>query len=241
MTATIVLVHGAWHGGWCWEPVASLLRADGHTVVAPDLPGHGADDGPFTDLHGDAERVRAAVSGCAGDVLLVGHSYGGAVITEAGTHPAVARLVYLAAFCIDEDESCAAALAEDPAAQSISHAGRPDLGAGIVVDDEGVTTVARSTAEACFYNDCDPDTTRWALDRLGGQPMLNLTQAPATAAWRQRQATYVVCAHDAAVHPELQRLLARRCDDVEEWPLDHSPFLSDPRRTADLLGALASG
>ena len=58
MTARVVLVHGAWHGAWCWAPVVDLLRAEGVDVVAVDLPGHGADRGPLTDLHGDAARVR---------------------------------------------------------------------------------------------------------------------------------------------------------------------------------------
>jgi Alpha/beta hydrolase family len=77
------------------------------------------------------------------------------------------------------------------------------------------------------------------LARLGAQPMLNLTQSPAAITWRDRPTTYVVCDHDQIVHPDLQRLMACRCDRVETWPLDHSPFLSDPERVATLLVGLA--
>jgi len=239
MSATIVLVHGAWHGAWCWDPVAAVLRHRGYDVVALDLPGHGSDPGPFQDLHGDANSVRSALETIDGEVVLVGHSYGGAVVTEAGTHPAVARLVYLAAFCIDEHESCAAALHDDPEAAAISHAGRPDLGDVIVLADDGTCTLTREGAAECLYNDCDPTSTEWALDRIGAQPMVNLTQSPAVAAWRTQPSTYVVCEDDQTVHPELQTLLARRCEQVERWPLDHSPFLSDPDRVAAMLTALA--
>ena len=105
--ATIVLVHGAWHGAWCWERLTPLLDDAGVTSIAVDLPGHGNDRGPFTDLHGDADRVRETLDDVDGDVVLVGHSYGGCVITDAGAHPDVRHLVYVAAFPLDADESAA--------------------------------------------------------------------------------------------------------------------------------------
>jgi hypothetical protein len=76
MTATVVLVHGAWHGAWCFDRVMPLLREANVPAVAVDLPGHGQDRGPFTDLHGDASRVLAVLDGIDGDVVLLGHSYG---------------------------------------------------------------------------------------------------------------------------------------------------------------------
>jgi len=84
-----VLVHGAWHGAWCWEPAVAALAADGISAVAIDLPGHGNDPGPMGDLHGDAAHVAAVLDALSGPVVLVGHAYGGAVITEAGSHRAV--------------------------------------------------------------------------------------------------------------------------------------------------------
>src|ERR1700724_2435336 len=94
MTATVVLIHGAFHGAWCFDRVMPLLSQANVGAVAVDLPGHGHDIGPFTDLHGDASRVCDVLDRIDGEVVLLGHSYGGAVITEAGVHPAVRHLVY---------------------------------------------------------------------------------------------------------------------------------------------------
>lgn len=77
MAATAVLVLGAWHGGWCFDRELPFLGAAGVPVVAIDLPGHGRDRGPFTDLHGDAARVRTVLDGIEGEVVLLGHSYAG--------------------------------------------------------------------------------------------------------------------------------------------------------------------
>lgn len=166
MSSTIVLVHGAWHGAWCWDRVVGPLRDAGHDELALDLPGHGADPGPLGDLHGDAASVRAALDGVDGDVVLVGHSYGGAVITEAGDHPAVQRLVYVAAFCIDEHESCATAGGDDPRLASISHEGRPSLADAFDIHDDGSITLSPDGAAECLYNDCDQASIDWALARL---------------------------------------------------------------------------
>src|SRR5258708_3580260 len=114
MTATVVLVHGAWHGAWCFERVMPLLADAEVPAIAVDLPGHGADEGPFTDLHGDAARVLAVLNEIEGGVVLLGHSYGGAVITEAGVHPAVTHLVYLCALLPADGASCTAAAVNHP-------------------------------------------------------------------------------------------------------------------------------
>ncbi len=83
----VVLVHGAWHGAWCWAAVQAELDGRGLASLAVDLPGHGASTLPFTDLAGDAAHVADVVARAARPVVLVGHSYGGAVIGEAGAHP----------------------------------------------------------------------------------------------------------------------------------------------------------
>jgi pimeloyl-ACP methyl ester carboxylesterase len=235
-----VLVHGAWHGAWCWERVVDLLREDGISVVPVDLPGHGADPGPLLDLHGDATRVREILDGIDGPAVLVGHSYGGAVITEAGAHPAVSHLVYVCALALDTGETCVSAATSDPDVAGISHEGRPNLGDGLIVDDHGAVTLDPTVAETCLYNDCDSETVAWALDRLGPQPLAALQQSPASVAWHSKPSTYVVCSKDMAIHPELQRILAKRCAASVEWDSDHSPFLSRPEALVDLLGELAS-
>jgi pimeloyl-ACP methyl ester carboxylesterase len=239
MTATVVLVHGAWHGAWCFEREIPLLRAAGIPVVALDLPGHGRDPGPFTDLHGDAARVRAALDGTEGDVVLLGHSYGGAVITEAGVHPAVTHLVYLCALALDSGESCATAAVGE--AKTLSHDGRPTLADGLVNHPDGSTTLTPEAAAACLYNDCDADTVAWAIAHLGPQPMANLGQSPTAVAWRQTPSTYVVCADDQVIHPGLQKILADRCTHSRVWPTGHSPFASRPGLVSGLLTELATG
>ena len=238
--AAVVLVHGAWHGAWCWQPVMDRLRTAGVKAFACDLPGHGFDPGPFGDLHQDAVRVRDLLDSLEPPVVLVGHSYGGAVITEAGDHASVAHLVYLAALALDRDESCLTAAAGEAQAAAVSHEGRPDLGAGLTPGPDNTVTIDRSLAARCLYEDCDDETTRWALDRLCAQPLITLQQPPKAVAWRTRSSTYVVCANDLTVHPGLQRLLARRCTASVEWDCGHSPFLSHPALVADLLSELAT-
>ena len=238
--AAVVLVHGAWHGAWCWQPVMDRLRTAGVKAFACDLPGHGSDPGPFGDLHQDAARVRDLLDTLEPPVVLVGHSYGGAVITEAGDHGSVAYLVYLAALALDQDESCLNAAAGEAQAAIISHEGRPDLGAGLVPGPDDTVSLDRSIAAQCLYEDCDDETTGWALDRLGAQPLITLQQTPDAVAWRTRSSTYIVCANDLTVHPALQRLLASRCTTHVEWDCGHSPFLSHPALVADLLTELAT-
>jgi pimeloyl-ACP methyl ester carboxylesterase len=157
------------------------------------------------------------------------------VITEAGSHPAVAHLVYLAALALDARETCATAAAGEAAAARITHDGRPNLGAGFVIDADGIVTLTRSVAAECLYHDCDEQTMDWALNRLGGQPLLTFQQTPGEVAWRTTPSTYVACARDRAVHPDLQRLLAKRCTSRVEWECGHSPFLSHPDMVAGLV------
>jgi pimeloyl-ACP methyl ester carboxylesterase len=239
MAPAVLFVHGAWHGAWAWDRVLPLLAAEGVDATAIDLPGHGDDTGPLGDLHGDATRVRGELDRLGRDVVLVGHSYGGAVITEAGDHPAVDHLVYIAAFALDTDESCgSAAFAQ---AEGISHEGRPNLETGFVEGPGETVTLDPLVAAMCLYNDCDGDTVAWALARLGPQPRATLVQTPNTVAWRAKPSTYLVCGDDMVVHPDLQRLLAARCSVGAEWPTGHSPFLSRPDLVAGLIAELALG
>ena len=234
-----MLVHGAWHGAWCWEPVLSLLAEQSVDAVAVELPGHGADPGPLSDLHGDAARVREVLDGLDGPAVLVGHSYGGVVITEAGAHRNVAHLVYIASFNLDATESAMSAAMAETEAASIDHSGRPDALSFVRDAGDGATTIDPEGARVLFYDDCPPEVADWAVSRLGRQPMQTLSQSPAAVAWRDRPSTYALCTLDNIVHPELQRVLARRATHTVEWPTSHSPFLSRPDLVADLVAELA--
>ena len=236
MRSVVVLVHGAWHGAWAWDRVLPMLDAAGARAVALDLPGRGPFGGTFGDLHEDAAAVTRELDRHE-SVVLLGHSYGGAVITEAGQHPCVRHLVYLAAFPLLRDESCGHAAVEET--HDVDHAGRIDLGSGFVHHPDGTVTLTPEVARACIYSDADEPTTSWALERLTAQPLETLGQSPEHVAWQEKPSTYVVCAQDQAVHPDVQRALARRCDNRVEWPTGHSPFLTQPARVASLLSVLA--
>ncbi|MBA2281986.1 MAG: alpha/beta hydrolase [Acidimicrobiia bacterium] len=235
---TVVLVHGAWHGAWCWASVLAGLDERAVPAIAVDLPGHGASTEPFSDLHGDAAHVTevldAIQAGGAPGVVLVGHSYGGAVITEAGTHPVVDRLVYIAAFPPDQDETVLGL--------ALAHPEQSELGPAMRFGDDGTSTVDPALAGAVFYEDCAPDDVERAVGLLGAHPMRTFDQPPAAVAWRARPTTYVVCGADRAVVPGLQRELAARIPAaaIVEWPdASHSPFLSQPGDVVDLVGVLA--
>lgn len=240
LPVSIVLVHGAWHGAWCWGPVVSALAEHDISALPIDLPGHGDDPGALTDLRGDAERVRHALDDCPEPVILVGHSYGGVVITEAGLHPNVSHLFYIASFNLDEGESAMSAAVADSEAGALDHSGRPDVLSYMHVADDGTSTVDDEGARILFYNDCSTEVADWALSRLGPHPIETLSQAPAAVAWRHQPSTYAICAKDNIVHPDLQRMLARRATTSVEWPTGHSPFLSRPDLVADLLLSVRS-
>jgi pimeloyl-ACP methyl ester carboxylesterase len=224
--ATVVLVHGAWHGAWCWEKVVPLLEDTGVEVVAVQLP--------LTSLHDDADAVRAAIDGVGRRVVLCGHSYGGAVITEAGHHPSVEHLVYLTAFACDEGESPSATAVDTPLPST-------DLTDALAFSDDGtIVSLVPEKAVHGFYHDCDQSDVDAALARLRPMSLSCLTTPLGPPAWREKRSMYVVCTADQGVHPELQRLMAKRCTESVEWPTAHSPFLNRPDLVADLLTELAT-
>ncbi|MBK5288591.1 MAG: alpha/beta hydrolase [Acidimicrobiia bacterium] len=230
MAVSIVLVHGAWHGAWCWDPVVDILTERGQPVVALDLPGHGADTAPLTDLHGHGDAVRTALDALDTPAILVGHSYGGAAITDAGTHDAVRHLVYISAFPIDTHETMIVNDATGGDENALQRA--------IRVDGDTLTIDPDAAVDA-FFHDCDEADAARAVAQLTAERMDGFGQSPRVAAWRERPSTYAVCTDDRAVTPALQRDLAARCTTTVEWPTSHSPFLSQPALVADCLIELA--
>lgn len=233
--ATVVLVHGAWHGAWCWAALQHALDDRGIPSLAVDLPGHGASTLPLGDLHGDAQHVGEVLDRIPGPVVLVGHSYGGAVITQAAPgHDNVVHLVYLAAFVTEVGESVVGLLRSMPEARTL-------LDAAVRPGPEGATLLDPAAAAPALYADCPPGAVSAALDRLSAQPIATVMQPTTASAVGRVPSTYVECLRDRAVDPSHQAIMARRCDRTVQFDCDHSPFLSRTDDTANLLYQLARG
>jgi pimeloyl-ACP methyl ester carboxylesterase len=219
----VVLVHGAWHGPWAWDGVVNALEDLGVEADPVELP--------FTGFDDDVAVARAAIEAAGADVVVCGHSYGGSVISAAARRLPVRHLVYLCAFMVDEDEDAMATWLSEPVALH-----------GAIVDVDGRMGVDPEQAHECFYADADPTQSAEVISRLRTMPGAAGAVIDATApAWHDAPSTYVVCTRDQAIHPAVQRAMARHADRVVEWPADHSPFLSSPQRVAELLAELVPG
>jgi pimeloyl-ACP methyl ester carboxylesterase len=236
--ATFILVHGAMHGGWCWHKLVPLLEAQGHRVLAPDLPGMGQDPTPLSEvtLGTWAEFIARQARDAAEPVILVGHSRGGTVISEAAelAPQAMLGLVYLAALLLPAGEKAFdAAVAED--ARSAAEPGKSD-GLSVRVEPEA--------ARALFYNRASPEDALWASARLCPEPLAPNT-VPLTVTrerWGRLPRAYIECLDDHALPIGLQRTMhaALPCDPVVTMDSDHSPFLGEPRALAAHLADIAS-
>jgi len=231
-----VLVHGAFHGAWCWDRVVPLLEAEGIPVVAVDLPGHGDSDGPPGDLHTHGDFLRDFLGTLDGPFVVVGHSYGGAVISDgAADVDGVAHLVYLAAIVADAGETMTTVMPGSVAPGEMVS----EVPGAMGVDDDGYLVLDPERAVSAFYADCAPDDVEFALARLGRQNAETFAQPVRHAAWRTVPSTYVVCYEDRAVNLAFQRSLATRTTHRVEMPTSHSPFFSAPEALANLLTGIA--
>ncbi|MBU3689657.1 MAG: alpha/beta hydrolase [Acidimicrobiales bacterium mtb01] len=237
MTASrLLLVHGAWHGAWCWERLIPRLRARGLDVDTIDLPSHGPATDSLGDLYADADAVRSRLDAYREPVLLVGHSYGGMVITDTGAHEAVAGLVYLCAFLPSASQTLLD-LFSAPAPDGESSS---ELVAHLAVSEDGnATSLVPDGAAQAFYADCDPADQQWALGQLDFQGAASATQAPRQLAWQAKPTTYVVCSEDRAIPAWQQRAMALHANHVVELRTSHSPFLAAPGSLAEILVAAA--
>jgi len=222
MTRPVVLVHGAWHGSWCWDRVTPYLDAADVHWVAPDLPSV-EDAAGGANQSEDNAAVRNALDGLPGTekAILLGHSRGGTVITEAGTHDRVGHLVYLAAFLGLENEDTMPYRSEG-------------LNKCLEVQADGTVTVKPELGKAVFYNEHDETDFSWAQKRLRSQSFKPF-EGTSELAWQTKPSTYVVCRHDNALPVDGQRKMAARATQSIEWDTDHSPFVYRPELVATLL------
>ena len=218
----VVLVHGAFADGSGWEAVAKILEQDGYTVSVAQPP--------ETSYADDQKYTRAAIDAMGGPVVLVGHSYGGSIITEAGNDPNVSALVYIAAFALDEGESCASI---EQAVPQASKAFKPDSNGNWWIDQKHFA--------ADFAADIPP--AQAAFMAVSQVPIStdSFTHKVTTPAWRTKPSWYMVASADRSINPEQERMMAKRAHaKTVEVNASHVAYMSHPKEAAKLIEEAAA-
>lgn len=233
--STFVLIHGSWGGGWVWERVVPLLERVGHTVVAPDLPGHGGDRTPIADitLERYVQRVLEVLDVQTEPVVLVGHSHGGVVVTQAAeARPEhVRRLVYVCAYLPRDGESLLTLAERDPEPER-------NLLPYLRIDEErGVASIADEGLRASMCQDGSEADLALLRKRLEPLEPLSSPGTPVhvtASRYGRIPRVYITCLEDRAISPALQRLMwsATPCEQVLEIRSGHMPMLTAPDEVA---------
>ena len=213
----VVLVHGAFADGSGWKAVAQILERDGYTVSVAQPP--------ETSYADDQKYTKAAIDAMDGRVVLVGHSYGGSIITEAGNHPKVAALVYIAAFALDEGESCASI---EQAVPQASSAFKPDSNGNWWID--------QAHFAADFAADISPEEAHFMAISQVPISTDSFTHKVKSPAWKTRPTWYMVASKDRSINPEQERMMAKRANArTVEVNASHVAYMSYPKETAGLI------
>jgi len=226
----IVLVHGGFVDGSGWEGVYKALKKDGYTVTIVQ--------NPTISLADDAAVTKRAIAAQNGPVILVGHSYGGAVITEAGNDPKVAGLVYITAFALDKGESVSSLLKDPPPGAPVPP---------ILPPQDGFLLLDRAKFPAAFAGDVSPEAASFMADSQVPWGLDALNAAVSQAAWRTKPSWYMVTTEDKMIPPDAQRAMSKRAGStVVEVKGSHAVYVSQPQAVAHLIekaatGALAAG
>ncbi len=236
--STFLLVHGAWHGAWCWHKVMSRLEKMGHTVIAPDLSALGRDRTPVNrvSLAMWREQICRIVDSVPEQVVLVGHSRGGIVISEVAEHRPrrIRTLVYLSAF-LARDGECLFDLAGSDETSLVP----PNM---VMSEDKSFSTMRDEALRDAFYGECSDDDFALARLSVQAEPTLPLaTPLQITDAnYGSVPRVYIECLRDKAIPIALQRRMqaALPCRQVLALDSDHSPFFSRPDELAAHLGTL---
>jgi pimeloyl-ACP methyl ester carboxylesterase len=218
----VVLVHGAFADGSGWAAVARILEKDGYTVSVPQPP--------ETSYAEDVKYTKAAIDAMNGPVVLVGHSYGGSIITEAGNDPNVAALVYIAAFAPNDGESPASI---EQALPQASKAFKPDSNGNWWIEQEHFA--------ADFAADVPPDVSHFmALSQvpISTEAFTHKTTSPA---WKTKPTWYMVATEDRSINPDQERMMAKRARArTVEVKASHVAYMSHPKEAAQLIEEAAS-
>src|SRR5277367_3481159 len=218
----ILLVHGAFADGSGWQEVAKLLEKDGYTVSVLQEP--------ETSYAEDQKYAKAALDAMDGPVILVGHSYGGSVITEAGNHPKVVALVYIAAFALDEGESCA----------SIEQA-VPQASKAFKADSNGNWWIEQAHFSADFAADVPPAVSHFMA--IAQVPISTdaFTHKVTNPAWKTKPTWYMVATADRSINPDQERMMAKRAKaKTVEVNSSHMAYMSHPKEAAKLIEEAAT-
>ena len=232
-----VLVHGAWHGAWCWYKIVPGLEDAGHRVTTIDLPSAGIDPTPAgsVTLRAQADRVVATLDALAEPVILVGHSAGGPPISMAAeARPDdIEKLVYVTAFLIPNGTSIAGATLRDQGSLVSQH---------LKLNPDGTFDVEPSGRQEVFYNECDERDVALAQTLFKAASFqANIDRVAIGDNFARVRRFYVSCLHDHAISPDTQRAMytALPCEHVFSIRSDHSPFLSHPTALLRVLAAIA--
>jgi pimeloyl-ACP methyl ester carboxylesterase len=214
---SIVFAHGLWADGSCYSKVIKLLQADGYEVIATQ--------NQLNTVEDDAAAVRTSFNRVSSPIVLVGHSYGGTVITVAGTDDRVGALVYICALAPDEGETSQAEQDKHPKTAVFDH---------IEVVDGRIWLKPSGTAEFC--GDLSDEEQKLVFATQGA-PLADLfTQPVRGAAWKTKPTYYIVGTDDHTVHPELERFVAKRMNaKITELESSHVPMLSQPQRVYEVI------
>ena len=217
----LLLVHGAFHGAWCWNRLRPELERLGIPCETVDLP--------FTSTEDDVAAVRRAIDSSDESVTVLGHSFGGAVISAAAAeggspYGATAALVFLTAFMTAPE-------------QEVDFSGAP--GIADVQLGEVTASIDPIAARSVFYHRCSTEDADWATAHLRTMPTSVLIAPPTSSpAWQLLPSTYIVCTDDRILSRSAQEQMAENADSTIRIDSDHSPFLSCPRTLADVLSRL---
>jgi pimeloyl-ACP methyl ester carboxylesterase len=215
----IVLVHGGFVDGSGWEDVYRILKKDGYRVSIVQ--------NPTTSLADDVAATKRVIAEQQGPVILVGHSYGGVVITEAGNDPGVAGLVYIAAFAPDRGESVAALIKDPPPGAPVPP---------ILPPNEGFLALDRTKFAASFAADVEPEKAEFMANSQVPWGVVALNGAVTEPAWQRKPSWYLVATDDRMIPPAAQRSMSKRAgSSVVEVKGSHAVYVSQPEAVAELI------
>jgi pimeloyl-ACP methyl ester carboxylesterase len=224
-TKSIVLVHGGFVDGSGWQGVYNILKKDGYKVTIVQ--------NPTLSLADDVAVTKRAIAAAEGDVILVGHSYGGVVVSEAGTDPKVKGLVYIAAFAPDAGESIAKLIANPPEGAAVPP---------ILPPQDGFLFLDKQKFAAAFAADVEPELASFMADSQVPWGVEALTGEVTVPAWKQKPSWYLVATEDHMIPVEAQRGMAKRAGaTVVDQAGSHAVYVSQPQAVANIIEEAANG